>query len=79
MRPPTTITIDLPVMVVLAAVVPVVELRVEITAVKEVRERRDKVSTVPDRVNNGGLVVVVVVRVRRVMVEMVVAAVVIRQ
>ena len=67
-RPPTTITIDLPVMVVPVAVDPVVEPRMEVTAVKEVRVRRDKVLMVRDR-EITGTQVVVVVQVRRVTVE----------
>tara|TARA_B100001996_G_scaffold93704_1_gene69994 strand:+ start:596 stop:796 length:201 start_codon:yes stop_codon:yes gene_type:complete len=66
-------------MVVPVVVVPVVELRVGIMVLKEVRVRRDKVTMVPDRVKHGGPVVAVVVRVRRVTVETVVVAVVIQQ
>ena len=63
-------------MVVPVVVVPVVELRVEITVVKEVRERRDKVSTVPDRGFIGTLVVVGV-PVRKVTVETVLVVVIV--
>ena len=53
MRPPTTITIDPQVMVVLAAVVPVVDLHLEVMVVKEVRGRQDKVSMVRDQGLHG--------------------------
>ena len=67
-RPPTTITIDLPVTVVLVVVVPVAEIKAEVMGVKEVRGRRDKVMTVPDQVLIG-TPVVVGVPVRKVTVE----------
>jgi len=68
--PNTIITLDLQVMVVPAVVVLVVELRTEITVVKEVQVRRVRAMTVRDRGIIGTLVVVGVL-VRRVTVEMV--------
>jgi hypothetical protein len=59
--------VTLPVMVVLVVVDPVVEIRVEVTVVKGVRGRRDKVLMVRDR-EITGTPPVVVARVRRVMV-----------
>jgi len=67
-RPHTIITIDLLVMVVQVVVVLVVESLMEIMGVKEVRGRWGKVLMVHDRELPGTLVVVVV-RVRKVMVE----------
>ena len=76
MRPLTTILIDLPVMVVLAAVVPVVELRMEVTAVKEVRVHQVRDTTVPDR-GIIGIQLVVGVPVRKVTVETVLVVIII--
>jgi len=67
-RPPTTITIDLRVMVVLVVVVPVVELRMGIMGVKEVRVHQVRDTTVPDR-GLPGTLPVVGVPVRKVTVE----------
>tara|TARA_B100001758_G_C17998141_1_gene396602 strand:+ start:15 stop:284 length:270 start_codon:yes stop_codon:yes gene_type:complete len=68
--PNTIITQDLQVTVVPVVVVLVVELRMEITVVKEVQVRRVKVTMVRDRVIIG-TPVVVGVPVRKVTVEMV--------
>tara|TARA_Y100000996_G_scaffold234657_1_gene184568 strand:+ start:222 stop:491 length:270 start_codon:yes stop_codon:yes gene_type:complete len=68
--PNTIITQDLQVTVVPVVVVLVVELRMEITVVKEVQVRRVKVTMVRDRVIIGTPVVVGVL-VRKVTVEMV--------
>tara|TARA_B100001094_G_scaffold21352_1_gene18044 strand:- start:570 stop:833 length:264 start_codon:yes stop_codon:yes gene_type:complete len=67
-RPLTTIPIDLPVTVVLVVVVPVVELRTEVTAAKEVRVHQVRDTTVPDQVIIG-IQLVVGVPVRKVTVE----------
>jgi hypothetical protein len=67
-RPPTTITIDLRVTVVLVVVVPVVEPRMGVMVVKEVRVHQVRDTTVPDQ-GITGIKVVVVVPVRKVMVE----------
>ncbi len=67
-RPNTIILVDLQVTVVLVVVVLVVEVRMEVTVVKEVRVRRVRVTTVPDRVIIG-TPEVVVVPVARVTVE----------
>jgi hypothetical protein len=67
-RPPTTITIDLPVMVVPVAVVPVVDLHLEVMVVKEVQVHQDKVMMVHDQVSPG-IQLVVGVPVVRVMAE----------
>ena len=75
MRPNTIIILDLPVMVVLVVVVPVVELRTGVTVVKEVRVHQVRDTTVPDQVIIG-TPVVVGVPVRRGMGEMVVVVVV---
>tara|TARA_B100001175_G_scaffold261758_1_gene231002 strand:+ start:382 stop:660 length:279 start_codon:yes stop_codon:yes gene_type:complete len=64
----TLTLLTLRVMVVPVVVVPVVELQMEIMVVKEVRGRRDKVTMVRDR-EITGTPVVVVVRVKRGMVE----------
>ena len=74
MRPNTIIIVDPRVTVVLAAVVPVVELQVEIMVVKEVRVYQVRDTTVRDRVIPGTPVVVGVL-VRKVTVEMVVVIV----
>tara|TARA_Y100000748_G_scaffold143797_1_gene120588 strand:+ start:140 stop:352 length:213 start_codon:yes stop_codon:yes gene_type:complete len=63
-------------MVVLAAVVPVVELRMEVTAVKEVRVHQVRDTTVPDQVIIG-IQLVVVVPVRKVTVETVLVVLII--
>jgi len=55
-----TITLILPVTVVPVVVVPVVEPRMGVTVVKEVRGRRDKVTTVHVRGLTGTPLVVVV-------------------
>jgi hypothetical protein len=52
-RPPTTITIILPVMVVPVVVVPVVESRLDLMGVKEVQVHQDKVMMVHDQVSPG--------------------------
>ncbi len=70
MRPNTIIIVDLRVMAVPVVVVLVVELRMEITVVKEVQVYRVRATMVPVRVIIGTLVVVGVL-VRRVTVEMV--------
>ena len=67
-RPNTIITQDLPVMVVLAVVVLVVELRMEITVVKEVQVYRVRATMVHVRVIIG-IPLVVGVLVRKVTVE----------
>jgi hypothetical protein len=67
-RPPTTITIDLRVMVVLVVVDPVVGYQDLRMAVKEVRVHQVRDTTVPDQ-GVTGIKVVVVVPVRKVMVE----------
>jgi hypothetical protein len=69
-RPNTIITLDLPVTVVLVAVVLVVEIQTILMAVKGVRVHLVKVSTVLDRVMIGTPVVVGVL-VKRVTVGMV--------
>jgi hypothetical protein len=62
-RPPTTIPIDLRVTVVLVVVVPVVEARTGVMAVKEVRVHQVRDTTVPDQgVTGTPLVVEVPVR-----------------
>ena len=68
MRLAITITIDLRVTVVPVVVVQVVELRMEITVVKEVRVQRDRATMVHVRVIIG-IPLVVGVLVRKVTVE----------
>ena len=68
MRPLTTIPIDLRVTVVLVVVVPVVEPRTGVMAVKEVRVHQVRDTTVPDQVIIG-IQLVVGVPVRKVTVE----------
>ena len=68
MRPNTIITLDLQVTVVLAVVVLVAVVLILLMVVKEVRVRRVRATTVPDR-GIHGIPVAVVVPVARVMVE----------
>jgi hypothetical protein len=67
-RPPTTITIDLRVTVVLVVVDPVLEPRTGVMVVKEVRVHQVRDTTVPDQ-GIIGIKVVVGVPVRKVTVE----------